>query len=125
MTSTTRMLLVQESQNQQDVSLRCGAPKGQRPVIGVLDSVEVVMTAALVGVVAFRQEKERPLCDLRVFFGGVAAQPLKALPVESLFGLLLAIPALSFNPSEDLHVLCDRADACSGCLDAAANHLPA
>jgi hypothetical protein len=58
------------------------------------------MVAALVGMVAFRQEKERPLRGLGVFLRGVVAQPLKALPIERLFGLLLAIPALVFNPSE-------------------------
>jgi len=50
--------MASESQNPQDDSLRGGAPNGQRPVIGVLDSHEGVMVAALVGVVAFRQEEE-------------------------------------------------------------------
>ena len=48
-------------------------PNGKCPVIGVLDPQEVVMTAALVGVMAFRQEQERPLRGLGVFFRRVAA----------------------------------------------------
>ena len=83
------------------------------------------MVAALVGVVAFRQEQERPLRYLGVLFRRVAAQPLEALPVDRLFGLLLALAALGFNPTEELHMLCDHAHSCCGCLDAAANHLPA
>ena len=42
--------------------LRGGAPpNGKRPVVGFLDAQEVVMTAALVRVMAFRQEQERAL----------------------------------------------------------------
>ena len=60
--------------NQQDLSLRGDAPpNGQRPVIGVLESQEAVMTAALVWVMAFCQEEERPLRGLGVFLRGLAA----------------------------------------------------
>ena len=73
-------------------------PNGQRPVVGVLDSQEVVMSAALVRVMAFRQEQERPLRGLGVFLRRVAAQPLEALPVNRLFGLLLALLAARLQP---------------------------
>ena len=49
------------------------------------------MSAALVRMMAFRQEQERALGDLGVLFRRVAAQPLKALPVERFFGLLLML----------------------------------
>jgi hypothetical protein len=55
----------------------------------------------------------------------VTAQPLEALPVVRLFGLLLAIPAVGLSPSQQLNVLVDDADACRSRLDAAANDLPA
>ncbi len=72
--------------------LRGGTPpSGKCPVVGILDPHEVVMGAALVGVVAFRQEQERPLRGPGVFFRRVAAQPLEALPVKRLFVLLLAL----------------------------------
>ena len=48
-------------------------PSSERPVIGILDFQEGVMVAALVGVVAFRQEQERPLRGLGVFLRGVYA----------------------------------------------------
>src|SRR5271157_6209558 len=74
---------------------------------------------------AFRQEQERALRRAGVLFRRVAAQLLEALSGDRLFGLVLTLPALGFSMSQDLHVLRDHADARRGCLDAAANHLPA
>ena len=72
------------------------------------------MAAALVGMMAFRQEEERPLRGLGVFVRGVAAKLLKALPVNRFFGLLFAFLAFGFSASKNLHVVRDHADACLG-----------
>jgi hypothetical protein len=49
------------------------------------------MSAALIQMMAFREEQERALGDLGVLFHRMAAQPLEALPVGRLFGLLLML----------------------------------
>jgi hypothetical protein len=46
------------------------------------------MSASLVRMMALRQEQKRALRGPGVFFRRMAAQPLEALPVERLFGLL-------------------------------------
>lgn len=56
------------------------------------------MTAALVWVMALRQEQEGPLRGLGVFLRWVAAQLLEALPVGLFFRLLLPLPAFSLSP---------------------------
>jgi hypothetical protein len=83
------------------------------------------VSAALVGVMALRQEQEPPLCVSGVFFCRVAAKPLEALPVHCFLGLLFAFPAIGLGLGQQLHMPCDHPDARPGCLDAAAKHLPA
>ena len=58
------------------------------------------MGATLVWVMALRQEEESPLRGHGVFFCRVAAQLLKALPVDFFFCLLLALPAFGLSPSK-------------------------
>jgi hypothetical protein len=103
--------------------LRGNTPGGERPVVGVLEAQEVVVGAALVGVMALRQEKESTLRGPGVLFRPMVAQPLEALPVEPLFRLLLTLPAFGLSPSQQLDVLLDDAYACCRRFNAAANHL--
>src|SRR5262249_22708601 len=105
--------------------LRGAPPRGKRTVVGVLDAQEAVVTAALIGVMALRQEQEGPLRGPGVFFRRVAAQPLEVLPVKRLFCLLLAFAAFGLGAVQQLHVLSDDADACLRRLDASAEHLSA
>ena len=78
--------------------LRGGVPKGSHcPVVGVLETQEVLVRAALVGLVALGQEVEGPLHGPAVFFGWLVAQPLEALPVRYLLGLLPAILPLGLG----------------------------
>jgi len=78
-------------------------PDRKRPVVGVLEANEVVVVAALIRVMALRQEQERTLRGPGVFFCRVVAKPLEALPVERLFGLLLPLAAFGFDPSKKPH----------------------
>src|SRR5271170_564331 len=83
------------------------------------------MRAALVGVMAFRQEQKCSFRRLGVLFRRVPAQLEKGLPVHPLLGLLLPFLALGFNPGQELDMLRDDTDTCPDGLDAASRHLPA
>jgi hypothetical protein len=72
-----------------------------------------------------RQEQERRLRSFGVFSRRASPQPLEALPVDRLFGLLILLPTLGFCVIQQPHVLLDYGDSCPGRLDAAVNHLPA
>lgn len=101
------------------------SPHGKCTVVGGLKAEEAGVRSTLVGMMAFRQKKERTLCGPGVFFRGLAAQPLEALPVDELFRLLLSLSAFGFSPSQQVEVVVDDGDACRSRLNAAANHLPA
>ncbi len=78
--------------------LRGGVPKGSHcPVVGVVETQEALVRAALVGLMALGQEVERPLRGPGVFFRWLVAQPLEALPVQYLLGLLPALLPLGLG----------------------------
>jgi hypothetical protein len=61
----------------------------RRPaVVGVLQTQEALLRAALVGLMTLGQEVERPLRGPGVSFSWLVARSLEALPVQFLFGLL-------------------------------------
>jgi len=78
--------------------LHGGVPKGShRPVVGVVETQEALVRAALVGLMALGQDVERPLRGPGVFFRWLVAQPLEALPVQYLLGLLPALLPLGLG----------------------------
>ena len=71
--------------------LRGGVPKGSHcPVVGVLETQEALVRAALVGLMALGQEVERSFRGPGVFFRWLVAQPREALPVQYLLGPLVS-----------------------------------
>jgi hypothetical protein len=100
-------------------------PSGYCSVVRGFEPNKLIVTAALVGLMTFRQEQERALCTPGVLFSRVSAQMVKGLPVTPLFGLLLTLPTLGLGPGQAVDVLLDGANACRCSFNATANHLPA
>jgi hypothetical protein len=75
-------------------------PNDKRPVVGLLDTQETVVTATLVGVMAFGQEEESTLRGPGVFFRRVSPEMLETLPVERFFRSQLALPAFGLGTSQ-------------------------
>jgi len=73
-------------------TLRGSVPKGSySPVVGVLETQEALVRAALVGPMELGQEVERSLRGAGVSFPLLAAQPLETLKVQYRFGPLPAL----------------------------------